>query len=152
MGRRKDSTTIHVHTVRCMDKLTEYFRGMTPATDGLPQPGRSKRTLGAKPEETISPDGTFGPGTGGMSVSPETLLNVPNHRRPRGFGHGSTGPDGDVIYAIKRPSFASAALQTRADPARADAHALVEPEKRCLYDEYLNLLAATRQNWRRAWP
>ncbi len=135
-----------------MKKVIEYFRGMCPATDGLPQIGRSKRTLGVKRDETLSHDGTFGPETGGMSVSLGSLLNVPNHRRPRGFGQGSTGPAGDFIFAIEHPPIVAATLYARADPMRAEAHAFVEPEKCCRYDEYLILLTRTRQHWRRAWP
>lgn len=65
---------------------------MRPTDAGLPMVGSSKRMLGVLPSETDSADGTFGPGTGGMSVSPDSPWNVPDHRRPRAMGRGATGP------------------------------------------------------------
>src|SRR2546430_2606362 len=74
----------------------EYFRTMTRADDGLPVVGRSARSLGVRVPEDIQPDaaGRVVPGQGGMSVAPGSFWNLPNHRRPRGLGRGSTGPCG----------------------------------------------------------
>ena len=93
-----------------------YFRAMTPTGNGLPSVGPSKRMLGALPSETDSTDGTFGPGTGGMSVSPDSPWHVPHHRRPRGMGRGSTGAARDWVFGIDNDALYVAALAARLDP------------------------------------
>ncbi len=129
-----------------------YFRSMTPDENGWPSTGPNKRKLGALPSETNSLDGTFGSGTGGMSVSPKSPWHIPQHRRPRGMGRGSTGPDKDWVFGIDNGELHAAFLAVRLDPQNAQRHAFVEPVTTITLLEYNNSLASTQRHWRRAWP
>jgi len=57
---------------------------MKVAEDGLPELGRSARTLGARPQIDIpvDDDGIVRGGAGGMSVAPDSPMRLPVHRRP----------------------------------------------------------------------
>lgn len=131
---------------------SKYFRSMTPTESGLPSIGPNKRTLGALPSETYSSDGTFGPGTGGISVSPNSPWHIPQHRRPRGMGRGSTGPGKDWVFGIDNGGLHVHFLSTRLDPQNTQRHAFVEPLATITLLEYNTSLAATQGHWRRAWP
>lgn len=88
-----------------------FFRSMTPGFDGRPKVGRSRRTLGVVPDDLrLRVDGWLEPGQGGMSVAPDSIENLPNHRRPRSWGRGSMGPDADRIYSIASDRFGAAGL------------------------------------------
>lgn len=132
----------------------EYFRAMQPDSDDRPLVGRSGRTLGVRVPQDIGPDqaAMVHPAQGGMSVAPETLWNVPNHRRPRGLGSGSTGPLGDRIYAIDTRAIQERGLAARPDPAAPNRHAFVEPSKSMSLDRYERALVSTRPSWQHAWP
>src|SRR3972149_2014609 len=73
-----------------------FFRAMTPDVDGLPMRGRSARALGVRAPHDVSPHapGYVNPGTGGLSVAPDSQWHVAHHRRPRGLGAaaGGAGP------------------------------------------------------------
>ena len=125
---------------------------MTPTVDGLPSFGPSKRMLGVNRDETTAPDGTFGPGTGGMSVAPDSPWNVPNHRRPQGMGRGSTGHCRDWMFVINMVALADADLGVRLDPEHPEIHAFVEPARRLAIEEYAIALGATQTKWRCEWP
>lgn len=126
-----------------------WFRAMKPAPDGMPVTAPSGRALGARIPGDIDPDaqGVVHPRTGGMSVSPGSVWNIPHHRRPRGMGHGSTGPPGDQIFGME--AFSGFRLCARPDPARPDKHAFVEPALPMLSEPYQQELVATRPSWRR---
>jgi RHS repeat-associated protein len=64
------------------------YRGMRTGADAAPETGPTARTLGARPNTDIpvNSDGTVQPGTGGMSVSPNSPSNLPPFRRPPEFG------------------------------------------------------------------
>ena len=130
----------------------DYFRAMTPTEHGLPTVGPNKRRLGALPSETDSVDGTFGPGTGGMSVSPGSPWHIPHHRRPRGMGRGATGPTQDWVFGIESDRLDDATLTARPDPRNPRKHAFVEPLTIVMYLEYYAALASTQTEWRRFWP
>ena len=102
---------------------------MTPNGDGLPRVGPSARTLGVRVPADIAPDadGYVNPGTGGMSVAPESVLNLPNHRRPRAMGQGSSGPNTDHVFYIEPGPLEGKGLVTRPDPLAPSVHAFVEP-------------------------
>lgn len=126
---------------------------MQPADDGLPKVGPSARALGVRVPHDLVPDseGRVHPSTGGMSVSPETPWNVPNHRRSRGMGRGSSGPADDVVYRIQA-SLLGSGLSVRRDPRRPDKHAFVEPAAERPLAIFESDLAATRPDWTREWP
>ena len=130
--------------------IREYFRAMTPTGNGLPSVGPSKRMLGALPSETNSTDGTFGPGTGGMSVSPDSPWYIPHHRRPRWMGRGATGPAQDWVFGIDNGALYVAALAARLDPGNPTMHAFVEPMTTMTLPSYTIALATTQTKWRRA--
>jgi hypothetical protein len=131
-----------------------WFRGMRPETNGFPTIARSARALGVRVPEDIAPDdaGCVGPGYGGMSVSPDSIWNVPNHRRPQGMGRGSTGPPGDHIYGIDGAPVAEVGLLIRPDSSHPERHAFVEAAEVMLLVRYEAALAETRPHWRRTWP
>src|SRR5438309_680851 len=131
-----------------------WSRGMRPEKDGLPVIGRSARALGVRVPEDIAADsaGNVGPGCGGMSVSPETPWKVPNHRRPRGMGRGSTGPAGDFIYEIDGAPVAQVGLRVRPDVSHPDRHAFIEAAETMSLRRYETALTGTRPQWRRTWP
>jgi hypothetical protein len=66
---------------------------MKMARDGLPEAGPTARTLGARREIDILIDdhGMVLGGGGGMSVAPDSPMNLPAHRRPPEYG--GTGKD-----------------------------------------------------------
>lgn len=130
----------------------DFFRAMTPTQEGLPSVGPSKRSLGALPSETEAANGTFGPGTGGMSVSPDSPWYIPNHRRPRWMGRGATGPAQDGIFGIRNEALQVAELAARLDPNNPAMHAFVEPLATMTYKDYITALARTQTEWRRLWP
>jgi hypothetical protein len=141
-----------------MSSLSEaeglYYRAMTPETDNLPKIGRSSRMLGVRVPEDITPDekGIVGPGMGGMSVAPNSIWNVPNHRRPRGMRMGSTGRPDDYMYSLAGTSIPVDKLGVRLDPNRPEKHALVEPTVSVDLQRYELDLASTRCDWRLVWP
>lgn len=129
------------------------FRVMTPAPDGLPVVGRSARTLGVRIPVDIAPDaqGLVHPGTGGMSVAPD-LWSLPNHRRPRAMGRGSSGPSVDRVFATDQSTFAAADLHVRPDPEAPALHLFVEPRSCVSIAGYEANLESTRAQWVQAWP
>jgi hypothetical protein len=131
-----------------------YYRTMTPADDGLPRVGRSARMLGVRIPEDIAPDESqfVWPETGGMSVAPGSMWNLPNHRRPRGMEGGSTGPSGDFVYGIEQTPILSEGLTIRPDPAVPQLHAFVEPTTHVMVSEYEAALESTSSSWRKLWP
>lgn len=69
------------------------YRSMRTASDGYPEPGRTARTLGVRPEVDIpvGVDGMVAGGEGGLSVAPDSPDHLPAHQRPP--EHGGTGKD-----------------------------------------------------------
>jgi hypothetical protein len=92
------------------------------------------------------------PGTGGMSVAPGSMWNVPNHRRPRGMLRGSTGHAGDRVYSIEPAEIVNQPLSVRPHPPGSTLHAHVEPSRQMSLVAYEDALAATRPSWIQAWP
>lgn len=127
---------------------------MTPAPDGLAMLGRAVRHLGVRVPRDIAADdrGDVRPGTGGMSVAPDSMWNLPNHRRPRGMGRGSTGPVQDQVYSLQEVVLSDQRLALRADPEAPVLHALIEPSTIVPLTEYEAQLARTRPYWMRVWP
>lgn len=117
----------------------------------LPQVGRSGRYLGI-PSETrwlpahlivwdipVDEHGWVHPGSGGMSVAPDTPSNLPKIRRPESLG----GDGVDPVFSLDTDELGDH-LQFRLDKS---THGLIEPAKSCPFREYEDAIYATRQNW-----
>ena len=135
-----------------MDRM--LFRAMTPDVDGLPAVGRSARALGIRVPRDIAPtaDGFVEPGSGGLSVAPASMWNLPHHRRPRGLGRGSTGPATDRVYFVREAALEACAFSVRPDPRAPTIHAFVEPAWRMLLAQYEVSLMRTRPSLAQVWP
>jgi hypothetical protein len=68
------------------------------------------------------------------------------------MGRGSTGPAQDYVFSIELAPLRLNELEIRPDPTALSVHALVEPVKRILLDEFRHALVATRPSWTVAWP
>jgi hypothetical protein len=130
---------------------------MTPAEDDLPVVARSARALGVRvggpnSDVVLDDEGRVAPGTGGMSVAPTSMWNLPNHRRPIGMGRGSTGKEEDRVFSIERENLAKADLKVRLDEYRPTKHAFVEPVEPVVLPSYETKLASARADWVQEWP
>lgn len=136
------------------DNMGFYYRAMTPEADGIPKVGRGARLLGVRVPEDIIPNqkGMVGPGSGGMSVAPSSMWNLPNHRRPRGMRRGSAGKPDDYIYSLIETSIPVDKLSVRLDPIDPEKHAFVEPAAFVELPRYEADLASTKYDWRIVWP
>ena len=126
----------------------------TPAEDGLPGVGRSALTLGVRVPKDISPNGSglVEPGTGGLSVAPDSLWNPPHHRRPRFIGRGSSGPPNDWVFMIMSDPIVRESLAVRGDPLRPERHAFIEPGRPMELGACESALTGTRPDWEAVWP
>jgi hypothetical protein len=114
------------------------YRGMKAGPNG-PETGPSARTLGARPNQDIPVDcnGCVHPGTGGMSVAPNTPKNLPAHRRPP--EHGGTGKD--PVWSTSSNNLGSD-LKYVQDKA---THGTIQPSRSMTLEEYQKALSDT--NW-----
>jgi hypothetical protein len=110
--------------------------------------------LGVRTPQDIATDaaGMVNPGTGGLSVAPDSFWNLPNHRRPRGMLRGSTGHPLDRVYAVASTSIPETSLRVRADPRAPTKHAFIEPAAPVRLSGYEEALAGTRPLWTQVWP
>ena len=107
-----------------LHEMRMFFRSMTPDSDGLPKVAASARGLGARPEDLVPDEkGVAHPSKDGMSVAPDDWRNLPAHRRPRTFGHGSSGKPEDRVYLIVQSRLNVKGLDVRVDKPK---HGLVE--------------------------
>jgi hypothetical protein len=126
----------------------KLYRAMKVAADGLPEVGRTKRTLGVRPGDqapnndvhAVLPDDPVIPGTGGMLVAPNDPLNLPRYLRPREFGGTGKDPVWEIDDADLPP-----ALVFRQDKA---THGMIEPKDETTLAGYESALASTRDRWR----
>jgi hypothetical protein len=126
-------------------RSTQLFRSMRVDVDGFPVREPSSRALGVRRGINIPVDmlGNVGPGTGGMSVSPDDVNSLPEHRRPP--THGGTGKDpawemADVDLGLD--------LVYRPDPDDPHVHGFVEPARPMRFEEFEAALYATADRWR----
>ena len=120
------------------------FRAMKEDFDGKPRTGNSAITLGVRIEGShadilIDSQGQVHPETGGMSVTPDDYRQLPNHRLPESLGGRGRYP----IFSFQVANLPST-LALRKDTS---SHALVEPLKSCLFEEYERNLHGTREDW-----
>jgi hypothetical protein len=120
------------------------LRAMKPNEDGLPKPGWSARTLGARCniDVPVNEDGFVEPETGGMSVSPPPPENLPYIRRPPEYG----GAGKDPVWEVDTDELPEE-LGYRPDPERPDEHGLIEPSRRMTFEEYQRAIHGTRVLW-----
>lgn len=116
---------------------------MEEAIDG-PAIGATARTLGARPDVDIplTPEGLVRPGLGGMSVSPDSPMNLPRHRRPPEWN----GTGKDLIWSITTDLLGND-LSYRPDP-EDPTHGFVEPARPMLFNEYQGYLFESARSWR----
>jgi hypothetical protein len=104
--------------------------------------GPSARSLGVRPDYDIPVTaGQVQPNTGGMSVAPDRVVNVPRRRRPP--AHGGLGKD--PVWCMSLDDL-GAGLVFRQD---SPAHGLFEPAYAMLEREYQKRLADTKPFWKR---
>ena len=120
------------------------FRAMKEDIDGKPLVGSSSSKLGVRIEGQyrdipINEDGTVHPKTGGMSVTPDTPEGLPKRRLPKSLG----GEGRDPVFSFEVIDLPSTLALRRDKPS----HALVEPSKSCLFEEYEQNLHGTREDW-----
>ena len=122
------------------------YRGMQATPDGKLALGPSARTLGARPHIDIPVDssGSVHPGTGGMSVAPDTPSNMPRHRRPP--EHEGTGKD--PLWSIQERAL-GIHLRYVADAVPVPIHGVIEPTTSMTFTAYQQALAQTAPYWGR---
>jgi hypothetical protein len=123
---------------------TTPFRSMQVAEDGTPLTGATARTLGIRPGEIPTDEGGMvRPGTGGMSVAPDSPYNLQPHRLPVAMG----GTGKDPLWWIGESDLGPS-LSYRADPELA-GHGFVEPSGPMSLEEYIAALESTAGSWSR---
>ena len=102
--------------------------------------------LGARVPVDIESDveGNVHPNTGGVSVSPDSALNLPFFLRPIALG----GKGGLPLFSIHSQELGRA-LCYRPDPKRPKKHGFVEPAVPMALASYQQELAATSPRWKR---
>jgi len=120
---------------------TQLFRGMAKAGDGNPR--IAPNHLGVRIGADIQPDGDSNvrPNTGGMSVTPNDPMDLPQHRRPAELAGTSRWPVW-WIHDRKLPAM----LNYRPDP-RSRTHGFVEPRTTMNLDDYQAAIAGTAPTW-----
>lgn len=82
------------------------------------------------------------PGTGGMSVSPPPVGNLPLHRRPDEYG----GRGKDPVFVLDTGKLPTN-LHYRQDPEAPHRHGFIEPSHRMSFEEYQGAIHTTRTLW-----
>ena len=119
---------------------------MREGSDG-PEIGPTARTLGARLGDggdiPVDSNGMVHPGTGGMSVAPDTPENLPRHRRPSSVD-GGTGKD--PVHSISSSDLGPDLVYV---PDRGDnpTHGTIQPSRPMTAEQYQNSLANTGGSW-----
>lgn len=130
--------------VRREESSKTFYRAMIPASDGGPACGSTARTLGARSEVDIPVDasGRVHPGTGGMSVVPDSPTHLPRHRRPPEFG----GTGKDPAWRIQEEHLGPS-LRYIPDDVPHPQHGVIEPVISMTFDAYQRALERTARYW-----
>ena len=120
------------------------FRAMKEGSDGKSRTGNSAITLGVRIEGShadiqIDSQGQVHSKTGGMSVTPDDYRQLPKHRLPESLSGRGRHP----IFSFQIANLPSTLALRKDKPG----HALVEPSKSCLFEEYEQNLHGTREDW-----
>ena len=120
---------------------TQLFRAMAKAEDGNPL--IAPNHLGVREGLDIEPNADLNvrPKTGGMSVTPNDPMDLPQHRRPVELG-GTSKWHVWWIHDGKLPS----TLSYRPDP-RSSTHGFVEPSNIMSLNDYQSAIAGTAPTW-----
>ncbi len=118
------------------------YRGMREGAEGVPVPGPTARTLGARPgtDIPIDADGMVHSGSGGMSVAPSPGA-LPTHRRPPEIG----GTGKDPVWGMSTSDLPSD-LQVVPD---GPTHGTVQPSRSMTAEQYQKALCSTSECWSR---
>ena len=123
------------------------YRAMKEDSDGKPLAGRSGRTLGVRISGQFADikidNCRVRPETGGMSVTPDTVGQLPKSRLPKSLG----GEGRDPVFSFNVDDLPST-LDLRRD---RPTHALVEPSMCCLFQDYERNLHGTREDWTKSY-
>jgi hypothetical protein len=124
--------------------LATLYRAMTTDPDGQPRVSPSARAIGVRQEDVlVDEEDMVDPEAGGMSVCPNNPFNLEEHRRPAEFGgHGR-----DPVWMIEEDVLIEGLLY-RPDPDDPAKHGFIEPAWRMSVEDYEELLALTRDDWR----
>lgn len=118
----------------------KVYRAMREDPAGGPLVGPTARMLGVRPDDDIPVvNGRVSPGTGGMSVAPDSPMNLPSHRRPpqiRGTGK-------DPVWGIDLDSLGGD-IVFRQDSSK---HGLLEPAREMSIEEFQSALADLASKW-----
>lgn len=127
------------------------YRAMRQAADGGPEVGRGSRFLGVRPgtgyatDIPVDPEGHVHPCSGGLSVAPGDPAQLPDQRRPREMG----GRGKDPVWSLNTRALPPG-LTYRDDNCRDPGqHGFIEPQQVMPFDEFEELIAATRAGWTR---
>jgi hypothetical protein len=102
--------------------------------------GPTARTLGVRPGDDIPVvSGRVRPGTGGMSVAPDSPMNLPDHRRPPSLG----GTGKDPVWAMTIDSLGDDLVFHQDRPN----HGLFEPAREMSIDDLQRALADLASKW-----
>jgi hypothetical protein len=125
---------------------TTLYRAMIPAANGEPACGSTARTLGVRLEVDIAVDacGQVYPGTGGMSVAPDSPTHLPRHRRTPEFG----GTGKDPLWCIQE-AYLGPMLRYLPDRVSRPQHGVIESAIPMTFDAYQQALEATSRYWTR---
>ena len=125
------------------------FRAMRAGGGGQPVCGETAKDLGARiaptPFADIDPDahGVVRPRTGGMSVTPDDVMELPVHKLPKNLGGRGTDPVFMIAAAEIRGQLAYR------DVSKPDhAHGFIEPSTAMPAPAYQAALCATGPQWR----
>lgn len=127
---------------------------MRSTPEGRPEVGADSTTLGVRAsvatgvptgisDVEVDADGRVCPAAGGMSVTLDDPLFLPDHRLPREMGGTGRHP----VWSIVAGEFPDT-LCVRID-ASNERHGLVEPMLPMSVVEYRSELASTQGKWRR---
>jgi hypothetical protein len=119
---------------------SRVYRSMIEAPDGLPLATPTARGLGIREwDAEVDEFGLVHPDGGGMSVAPDAIENLPQHRRPP--EHGGTGLD--PVWELSLGDLPDA-LNYR---QTSDSHGLLEPSESMYLGEYEEAIVDTRGTW-----
>lgn len=118
---------------------------MKADADQHPSCGARFGQLGVRPDKDIAVQagGIVQPRTGGMSVTPDNIGNMPLHLRPKSHGGAGALP----VFEIETAALGSC-LDVRRDPANPRSHAFVEPAATMRLTDLQQALCMTRTAWK----